>query len=363
MATMYAAVNGWRARVSKVWYPTDGSWKADGSSTGINASISDPSGNNKYGVIIKVTTPNDAKIGSISNLSVSFEVYSRGTTTGALYGSLRTTYTDSGTSDTSSTFRTNAIGNEASITGITTSSTSPSWVTMSFSGSFSKNTSYYLFLYTKSTSHIFGMNNSWNGSATATYSVKTYSVTYNANGGTGAPGSQTKTHDVTLTLSSTKPTKANTSAGTYTVTLNANGGSCSSASLAAARTTKYSFSKWNTNSSDSGTSYNAGASYTANAALSLYAIYTSTTTTASVTLPTPTREGYQFLGWGTSSTATSGITGSYTPTSNVTLYALWAAQGLIYIGNAAYQVYIGNGSSWDLYAPYVGNGSGWDLCS
>lgn len=169
--------------------------------------ISDPSGNNKYGVIIKVTTPNDAKIGSISNLSVSFEVYSRGTTTGALYGSLRTTYTDSGTSDTSSTFRTNAIGNEASIAGITTSSTSPFWVTMSFSESFSKNTSYYLFLYTKSTSHIFGMNNSWNGSATATYSVKTYSVTYNANGGTGAPSKQTKTHDVTLTLSSTKPTK------------------------------------------------------------------------------------------------------------------------------------------------------------
>ena len=34
-----------------------------------------------------------------------------------------------------------------------------------------------------------------------------HTVTYNANGGTGAPGNQTKTQGVTLTLSSTKPTR------------------------------------------------------------------------------------------------------------------------------------------------------------
>ena len=107
----------------------------------------------------------------------------------------------------------------------------------------------------------------------------------------------------------------------------------------------------------------SGASYTTNAALALYAIYTSSTTTAAVTLPTPTRSGYNFMGWATSSAATSGTTGSYTPSGNVTLYAIWGAKGLVYIGNEAYQIYIGNGSSWDLYAPYVGNGSGWDLCS
>jgi len=363
MPSTSATVAGWRARAEKTWYPTSGSWVADGSSTGINASISDPSGNNKYGIIIKVTTPNDTKIGSISNLSVSFEVYSRGTTTGALYGSLRTTYTDSGTSDTYSTFRTNAIGSEASKTGISTSSTSPSSVTMSFSGTFSKNTSYYLFLYTKSTSHIFGINNAWNGSASVTYTTKTYAVSYNANGGTGAPSTQYKTHGTALTLSSTKPTKASTSAGNYTVTLNANGGTCSSASLTAKRTTSYTFSTWNTNSSGTGTSYASGASYTTNAALSLYAIYSSGTSTASVTLPTPTRDGYDFMGWATSASATSGTTGSYKPSGNVTLYAIWGAKGLVYIGNEAYQIYIGNGSSWDLYAPYVGNGTDWDLCS
>lgn len=86
-------------------------------------------------------------------------------------------------------------------------------------------------------------------------------------------------------------------------------------------------------------------------------------TTASVTLPTPTRDGYDFMGWATSNTASSGTTGSYKPSGNVTLYAIWGAKGLIYIGNEAYQIYIGNGSSWDLYAPYVGNGSSWDLCS
>jgi len=367
MPSTSASVIGWRARANKIWYPTSGSWAADGGSTGINASISDPSGNNKYGVIIQVTTPNDAKIGSISTLSISFEVYSRGTTTGALYGSLRTTYTDSGSSDTASTFRTNAIGSEVSETGISTNSTSPTEVTMTFSGSFSKNTSYYLFLYTKSTSHIFGINNAWNGYASVTYTTKTYSIQYSANGGTGAPATHYKTHGETAYISSTKPSKANASAGSYTVTLNANGGTCSTTSLSASRTTKYTFSKWNTNSSGSGTNYNSGQSYTTNAALYLYAIYTSSTTTAAVTLPTPTRSGYDFLGWATSSTASSGVTGSYTPTGNVTLYATWGSKGLVYIDSGSayvgYQIYIDNGSSWDLYAPYIDNGSSWDLYS
>ena len=151
----------------------------------------------------------------------------------------------------------------------------------------------------------------------------TYTVSYNANGGTGAPASQTKTQDVALTLSSTKPTRASASAGSYTVTLNANGGSVSTTSLTANRTTNYSFKNWNTAQNGGGTNYAPGASYTANAAVTLYAQWNSNTTTAAVTLPTPTRGGYTFQGWATSSTATSGTTGSYTPTGNVTLYATW----------------------------------------
>lgn len=86
----------------------------------------------------------------------------------------------------------------------------------------------------------------------------------------------------------------------------------------------------------------------------------------SATLPTPTRNGYKFLGWATSASAASGVT-TYTPTGNVTLYAIWEALGLVYIDNGssleAYQCYIDNGSSWDLYAPYIDNGSSWDLYS
>lgn len=151
----------------------------------------------------------------------------------------------------------------------------------------------------------------------------TYKINYNANGGMGAPENQTKTHGIILTLSDTKPTRADSSAGKYTVTLNANGGSVSPTSLDAARTTSYTFKNWNTKSDGSGTSYNAGANYTANEAATLYAQWDSSTSTAQVTLPTPTRQGYTFKGWSTSSTANSGSTGEYTPTGNVTLYAVW----------------------------------------
>ena len=155
-----------------------------------------------------------------------------------------------------------------------------------------------------------------------------YNVSYNVNGGSGTIPSQTKTHGTALTLSSTKPTRANASAGSYTVTLNANGGSVDKTSLTAARTTSYTFKNWNTAADGSGTAYNAGASYTANAAATLYAQWNSSTTTAALTLPTPTRDGYTFKGWATSSSATSGVTGSYTPSGNVTLYAVWSVNQL-----------------------------------
>lgn len=44
-------------------------------------------------------------------------------------------------------------------------------------------------------------------SGSATMSWTKYTIAYNANGGSGAPSSQTKTHGTNLTLSSTKPTK------------------------------------------------------------------------------------------------------------------------------------------------------------
>ena len=157
----------------------------------------------------------------------------------------------------------------------------------------------------------------------------TFTVSYDANGGTGALGSQTKEPGVALTLSAVVPTRTNSSAGSYTVTLNANGGSVSPTSLNAARTTSYTFKNWNTAADGSGTSYAPGAAYSTDANVTLYAQWESKTTTAAVALPTPTRDGYVFKGWGTSSTSTSGVTGSYTPTRDLTLYAIWQSPDFI----------------------------------
>ena len=159
---------------------------------------------------------------------------------------------------------------------------------------------------------------------------KTYTVSYNANGGTGAPAAQTKTYGTTLTLSTTKPTKTKTTATGYKVTFNANGGSCSTTDLTSTLTTTYAFKNWNTAANGSGTSYASGASYTANAAVTLYAQWTPSTSNGSVSLPTPTRTGFTFKGWATSSSAASGSTGSYTPTAAVTLYATWSANSITF---------------------------------
>lgn len=158
---------------------------------------------------------------------------------------------------------------------------------------------------------------------TVSVPVGNYTVSYNANGGTGAPSSQTKEHNKTLILSTVKPTRTSTSTTGYTITLNANGGYVSTPELTQYNTTSYSFKSWNTNSSGSGTTYNSGGSYTANANATLYAIWNTNITKGSVTLPTPARARYSFVGWGTTASATTGITGTITPTSSQTLYAVW----------------------------------------
>lgn len=74
--------------------------------------------------------------------------------------------------------------------------------------------------------------------------LQSYTVSYNANSGTGAPTAQAKYYGRTLALTTTKPTKSG-----------------------------YRFVKWNTKADGTGTSYNSGGSYTANAAVTLYAIW------------------------------------------------------------------------------------------
>ncbi len=76
------------------------------------------------------------------------------------------------------------------------------------------------------------------------YPTVTFTITYNANGGTGTPASQTKTSGKALTLSSTKPTRQG-----------------------------YTFLGWATSSGTSSAQYNPGSSFTTDANTTLYAVW------------------------------------------------------------------------------------------
>ena len=223
--------------------------------------------------------------------------------------------------------------------------------------------------------------------------LPTYTVSYSANGGSGAPGSQTKTHGTNLTLSSTKPTRtgytfaywdggslghfapggtysanqsvslrAAWSVNTYTVSYNANGGTGApgnqtktygtNLTLSSTRPTRtgYTFVKWNTASNGSGIDYSPGGTYTGDAALTLYAIWTVNTyavtyhsnggsgapsnqtkthgTDLVLRSEIPTRTDYAFVSWNTNASGT-GVSYSpgatYTVNAAVALYAQWVS--------------------------------------
>lgn len=123
--------------------------------------------------------------------------------------------------------------------------------------------------------------------------------------------------------------RANGTATGYTISFNANGGSgAPSNQTSGSRTVTYSFNKWAAGSA-SGTQYAASASYTPSANTTMYATWNSTTATDSVwtcSTTVPTREDYIFLGWSTDSKATTATytAGSkYTIKNGLTLYAVW----------------------------------------
>lgn len=157
------------------------------------------------------------------------------------------------------------------------------------------------------------------GSGSITINGKTsYTISYNANGGSGAPSPQTKWYGVNIALSSTRPSRSG-----------------------------YIFQGWATSSGGS-VQYQPGDTYTANASVTLYAIWgtsgytvsynanggsgapSSQTKQHNVTLilsrTVPTRTNYEFLGWGTSSSSTTvsySPGDEYTRNASITLYAIW----------------------------------------
>lgn len=180
--------------------------------------------------------------------------------------------------------------------------------------------------------------------------LPTYTISYDANNGSGAPSSQSKTWGTDITLRSGTPTRtgytfkgwatsstattatyqpsgnfttnANTTlyavwqVNTYTIYYNGNG-STSGSTSSQTKTynqpltlrsngytrTGYTFTGWNTEANGSGTSYSAGGSYTKNAGATLYAQWSINTWTVS------------YNGNG----STSGSTSSQTKTYNQTL--------------------------------------------
>ena len=164
----------------------------------------------------------------------------------------------------------------------------------------------------------YGKNNS-NVKLYAVWKVNTYTVTYNANGGTGAPGVQTVNATNTIKLSTVKPTRAN-----------------------------YTFLGWSTNKGATAATYQAGGTYKDKKNITLYAVWRTNTytitynanggtnapaaqnaiagQTTTLSAVKPVRTGYTFLGWATKQDATSAqyLSGAqYTGSNNVTLFAVW----------------------------------------
>lgn len=174
-------------------------------------------------------------------------------------------------------------------------------------------------------------SNVYGGSKTAQTTISVpakskYSITYNANGGTGAPAAQTKWYGEAISLSSTKPTR-----------------------------TGYTFQGWGTTSEDTTVDYHSGTPYTKNSAITLYAIWEANTYTitynanggtgapeaqtkthgVNLTLTTSIlnlkRTNYTFKGWSRTSNGAVAYQPGATYTSNaaITLYAVWELSYLL----------------------------------
>ena len=160
----------------------------------------------------------------------------------------------------------------------------------------------------------------------AKWKANTYTINYDANGGTGAPSSQTKTYGVNLILQEGTPTR-----------------------------TGYLFKYWTTEKNGGGTGYYPKGTYSIDSGVTLYAqweiiknsiTYDGNADNAtnvpnwvnkiygdSITIAAgPTRPGYKFTGWNTAmdGKGTSYAAGAtYSKNENLILYAQWQLITLI----------------------------------
>lgn len=108
------------------------------------------------------------------------------------------------------------------------------------------------------------------------------------------------------------------------VTLNPKGGTCSPLSLTSQAPITCTLKGWYTAASGGTSRGTKGGTYTPSQTETIYAQFNETAGSySSVTLPTPTKTGYKFLGWSTNENDTNGIEGSFVPSASQIMYAIW----------------------------------------
>ena len=242
----------------------------------------------------------------------------------------------------------------------------------------------------------FGNSNTLTTSITATksgiteYTFSSWNTSSSGNGTTYKPGSQYTMPSYDLALypiyttknkysysnyyisALTEPSKNPTYPNTYTIQYNSLGGIVDKTNESVRTTRNWTFSGWA--NSESATSANAATYYESEA--TVYAYWTYTDVKGEVTLPTPKKIGYKFLGWGTSENQTSDLLAAGTTieiSSNVTYYAIWKADGSIRIytdDNKKYQIAMvwmyyptdaSDSKPWKLVIPYMKTDTNWKI--
>lgn len=138
-------------------------------------------------------------------------------------------------------------------------------------------------------------------------------ITYHSNEGSSLVVYDAKIAGTPLTIRTVESTSWSKS---YTVTFNANGGAVTPPT----KEVDCIFNGWNTASDGTGTYYEPGDSYATESSLDLYAIWLSNTIGV---LPTPTRTHCQFVGWTTTLNGSTIIDHNYVVSADTTVYAKW----------------------------------------
>ena len=155
---------------------------------------------------------------------------------------------------------------------------------------------------------------------TAVFELKSYTVTWNANGGTVSPASVSKTHGSTLGTLPT-PTREATAEYSYTFagwfTATSGGTQISTTTTVTGNVTYY--AHWTATKRSYTATFNGNGGSTPSPSS-----ITKEYNTALGTLPTCSRTGYTFLGWYTASSGGTKISTTTVVTKDITYYAQWS---------------------------------------